>query len=233
MRTIEEKHGPSDDGERPEPTTEVHKSSDDGPGKRNRAWYASPVVIIIAIIAGIAWGIPILQGYHFGCNVLAGDIYRESRLGIEMCRGISHSEVKEREEHAQHEQEVKAKAESEAKQQEEQTHRQTQEAEETKRNEQRPGHEAAAAKLSAEAGSLRRKQRHEEASVKADEAEAEHLEGEASSVEGAEHYEEASKIRERANASREHADSHRQSEDTYRSEAEGKEQEAKHEQEQE
>jgi hypothetical protein len=56
---------------------------------------------------------------------------------------------------------AKAKAESEQKQNEAETQRRDQEAQ-RKTEEELPGREAAAAKLSAEAGALRTKQRHEE-----------------------------------------------------------------------
>ena len=32
---------------------------------------------------------PLLNGYHFGCNVLAGDTERTIRLGVQFCKASS------------------------------------------------------------------------------------------------------------------------------------------------
>lgn len=71
--------------------TAVHEPAPDDEPKRARRKVAVPVAIL-AVVASIAWGIPIANGFHFGCNPLAGDKFREARLGIEMCRGENSSE---------------------------------------------------------------------------------------------------------------------------------------------
>ncbi len=77
--------------------TAVHEPAPDAnEPKRTRRKVAVPVVIL-AVVASIAWGIPIANGFHFGCNPLAGDKFREARLGIEMCRGENSSERSQKE----------------------------------------------------------------------------------------------------------------------------------------
>jgi hypothetical protein len=185
LGSIEQKHGldESEDGSPPDGPDGPNGPSGSGPKRR---WIASPVVIIALVVAGIAWGIPILQGFHFGCNVLAGDIYRESRLGIEMCRGINQAEVTAAKEKVQHEQEAQANREAEAtRTANEQTAQKEHEAQQTKEAE-RPGLEAAASKLKTEAASWRQKLRLEEGVKKHDESEAERLSNDANRAEGEE-----------------------------------------------
>jgi hypothetical protein len=101
---IAERHGVGGDDEAP---TEVHDPSSGGDPKRRRTALSAPIVIVL-IVAGVAWGIPIVQGFHFGCNVLAGDEVREVRLGFEMCRHRTQAEVTEAAETRQNEERSKA-----------------------------------------------------------------------------------------------------------------------------
>lgn len=167
------------------PPTEEHQPAPDEPLSHKRRWFgvSTPVAIVI-VVAFIAWGLPILGGWHFGCNVLAGDKYRETRLGIQMCRPENTAEkeakvkqAQEAERQAQTEKEATAKAEGEKTAQKEHEAEQQHEAE-------RPGLEAAASKLKTEAASWRHKQRHEEGVKKHDEAEAERLSNDANRAEG-------------------------------------------------
>jgi hypothetical protein len=94
--------------------------------------------VTVALVAVVAWGIPIAKGWHFGCHLLNGDKYYEYRLGIEMCRP-ENTEEKGQKEHArvaQQEVEQKATAEKEAHQKAEQ------EAEHQKEEAERPKKEA-------------------------------------------------------------------------------------------
>jgi hypothetical protein len=113
MPAIEERHGLDDE---------------DGRHPRRKAALSVPIVIVL-LVAFIAWGIPILQGFHFGCNVLAGDIYRENRLGFQMCRAENESERTAEREAAKHEEEAKAKQAAEQRQAEEHQAEQQREAE--------------------------------------------------------------------------------------------------------
>ncbi len=42
------------------------------------------LVVLVAIVLGLAFIPPIAQGFHFGCNSF--DHWRMSRLGIEFCK---------------------------------------------------------------------------------------------------------------------------------------------------
>jgi hypothetical protein len=220
----------------PEPPTEVHEPAAGGSDPKRKAALSAPVVIVLAV-AGIAWGIPILQGFHFGCNVLAGDEIRETRLGLQMCRSRTQGEVNEAREkaqqQAQQEREAQANREAGEKRAENEKVAQREHEAQQQREAERPGLEAAASKLGGEAAALRTKEKHEEALMKSDEHEAEALEAKASHVESEEPAEggggkdeAGSKIREQASASREHAAGHSSQADTFRGEAEPKESEA-------
>ena len=161
-----------------EPPTELHEPPRDHDPKRRRAALGTPVVIVL-IVAGVAWGIPILQGYHFGCNVLAGDTVRTTRLGFEMCRPESQAEANEKREHAAQEQQAKEHGEAEQRTAHEHQAAEQQQAE-------RPGLEADAANLKSEAAGLHAKQQHEEALVSHDKSEAARYEQLASHTEGEE-----------------------------------------------
>ena len=98
------------------PPTEEHQPAPDEPPSHKRRWLGlSTPVAIAVVVAIIAWGIPIAQGFHFGCNVFAGDIYRESRLGIQMCRAENQAEANAKKEKAEQEQHAKEKSEAEEK----------------------------------------------------------------------------------------------------------------------
>jgi hypothetical protein len=180
-----------------------------------------------------------VEGSQLVCSMAKGGELIEVRdtgehhYGNRFCAGLTAESWTEKEGPGE-------RAEREHKQQQEKEKEAEQHAQAQKVEEERPEHEAAAAKLRAEAGSVHRKEKHEEALVKADEAEAEHLEGVAGHVEseepsegGAGKDEQATKIREQANGSREHADAHRSNVDSLKSDAEAKEREAKEEAEKE
>jgi len=62
------------------------------PRRRRGGWLILPVSMFL-LTAGVAWGIPGIQGFHFRCGgAAAGNLRRETRLGIEMCRGESGAE---------------------------------------------------------------------------------------------------------------------------------------------
>jgi hypothetical protein len=173
--SIEERHGV---GGGDEAATEVHEPSSGGDPKRCRAALSAPVVIVL-IVAGVAWGIPIVQGFHFGCNVLAGDEVREVRLGFEMCRHRTQAELTEAAEKRQNEERSKAEEQQKRETEERQAHQ----AQAQKQSEaERPGLEAAAAKLKGDAAKARRNQHQEEGAAKHEQAEAKRLEGEAERV---------------------------------------------------
>ena len=73
------------------------------------------VGVVVALVAVVAWGVPIARGWHFGCHLLNGDKYYEYRLGIEMCRpeNTEEKEQKEHQQEAQQEAEHKQAAEKE------------------------------------------------------------------------------------------------------------------------
>lgn len=48
-------------------------------------------IVVLVIAVGLWLLPPIVQGYHFGCDVLAGDNQRTVRLGILFCRQASSS----------------------------------------------------------------------------------------------------------------------------------------------
>jgi len=67
--------------EPPEPPTVVRQPAPGGDAPKHTGRNVGAPLVILGLIAFIVWGIPILQGFHFGCNVLAGDKFREVRLG--------------------------------------------------------------------------------------------------------------------------------------------------------
>ncbi len=189
--------------------------------------------MIIAVVVFVAWGTPIIRGFHFGCHVLTGDKVREVRLGFEMCRGENQSErnaaeatqreSRESEERAHKATEERQAQETEAKAQQE----------EQAIEEERPGHEEAVAKLLSEATSLQGKAHHEELLANADESEAKRLEADASRVEAEEtpegdgsQYTQGEKITSEAENVRSHGEDHESAAATFKSEAESKENEA-------
>lgn len=98
-----------------DPPTVVHEPAPDDEPKRTGRKVATPIVILV-VAAFVAWGIPIAQGFHFGCNLLVGDKFREVRIGLEMCRGENstersqkETEAREKREAEQHEQQAKEK----------------------------------------------------------------------------------------------------------------------------
>src|SRR5258708_28413312 len=173
----------------PESPTEVHERAARGSDPKRRVALSAPVVLIL-VVAGTAWGLPVLQGFHYGCNVLAGDEIRESRLGCEMCRSRTQAEVNEARESAQRkarqEQEAQANREAGEKRAESERVAQREHEAQQQKEAERPGLETAASKLSGEAAALRAKEKHQEALMKSDEHEAEALEAEASPVESEE-----------------------------------------------
>ena len=226
-RTVDERQGAGSGGERlkpprppgppapPQPPTEVHDRSPGGRDPKRRAALGGAVVSLL-IVAGIAWGIPILQGFHFGCNALAGDEIRETRLGLEMCRARTQAEVNEQRENvqrqAQQEQQADERREAEErKASEEATHRQ--------REAERPGLEADASTLRGEAAAARKRQQQQEAAAKGEEAEARRVEREETPEGG------GSKLAQSAGFSAEAAE-HEVSADSAKSEADAKEREA-------
>jgi hypothetical protein len=149
------------------PSTEPHDDQSEPQRNRNRRPLAG-VAVVVALVAVVAWGIPIAKGWHFGCHLLNGDKYYEYRLGIEMCRP-ENTEEKEQKEHArvaQQEVEQKATAEKEAHQKVEQ------EAEHQKEEEERPKKEAEQraehAKEEAERKKTEREQKQTEANEHAE-----------------------------------------------------------------
>jgi hypothetical protein len=220
------------DGAPPDQPTEAQPDGAGNNDNRRRLALSSPIVIL-AVAAFIAWGIPIIQGFHFGCHVLVGDKVREVRLGIEMCRGENQSERN-----------AAAAAQRESTESEERAHkateeRQVQEAQANKRREEqtvedeRPSHEEAVTKLLSEAASLHGKADHEERLAKSDESESKRLEADASRVESEEtpegndsKYTQGEKITSEAENVQSHAEDHESAALTLKSEAESKESEA-------
>ncbi len=212
-----------------EPQSESTRGSDP---KRRRLALSSPIAIL-AVVAFVAWGIPVAQGFHFGCHVLVGDKFREVRLGIEMCRGENESErnaalAAQRE--AQEGEERTRRANEERRAQEARAEKQR---EEQTIEEERPAHEQAAIKLSAEAASLHQKAHHQELLAKADTSEAKDLEANASRVEGEEtpegddsKYTQGENIMSQAENVQSHAEDHESAALSLKSEAESKEYEA-------
>ena len=117
--------------------------------------------MILAVVAFVAWGIPITQGFHFGCHVLVGDKFREVRLGIEMCRGENQSErnaAEAAQRGAQESEERSRKAAEERQAREAQADKQR---EEQTIDDDRPAHELAVTNLLAEAVWLQSRALHE------------------------------------------------------------------------
>jgi hypothetical protein len=102
-------------GHPPEPPTQAHRPAWSGDGPKHNGRKVGAPLVILGLVVFVAWGLPILHGFHFGCNLLAGDKFREVRLGLEMCRGENQAEVNERKEEAQQEQQAKEHSEAEAK----------------------------------------------------------------------------------------------------------------------
>jgi hypothetical protein len=109
-------------------------------------------------------------------------------------------------------------------------HQQEQQAAQAQRRieEERPAHEAAANKLSAEAANLRGEQHREQSAAKHDEAEAKRLSSEAEHAEG----EASDNLYQQSDGVQQNADSHEQNADSFGSEAEAKETESSKEREQ-
>jgi hypothetical protein len=224
-------HAGSDDKPPEQPTGPRLDTAEDNP-KRRRIALSSPIVII-AVVAFVAWGVPVIQGFHFGCHLLVGDKVREVRLGIEMCRGENESERNAAE-----------AAQRATKESEEQAHRATEErqAQETQAEkqreeqaveEERPAHEQAVTRLLGEAASLHGKAHREELLAKEDESRAKRLEADASRADGEEtpegnssKYTEGEEITSEAENVQSHAENHESAADTFKSEAESKEYDA-------
>jgi phage-related minor tail protein len=102
-------------GAPPEPPTQAHQPAGNDDGRKRNGRKVGAPLIILGLVVFVAWGLPILHGFHFGCNLLAGDKFREVRLGLEMCRGENQAEANERTEKAQQEQQAKEHSEAEAK----------------------------------------------------------------------------------------------------------------------
>jgi hypothetical protein len=104
-----------DPGGQESPTEVRQPAPGDNVPKHTGRKVGAPLVIL-GLVAFVAWGLPILYGFHFGCNLLVGDKYREVRLGLEMCRGENQTEANEKKEQAQQEQQAKEHHEAEEKQ---------------------------------------------------------------------------------------------------------------------
>jgi flagellar biosynthesis GTPase FlhF len=131
-------------------TAVYEPAPDDDEPKRARRKVAV-LVAILAVVASIAWGIPIANGFHFGCNPLAGDKFREARLGIEMCRGENSSERSQKE--------VEARVKGEAEQAEQ---RATEKKEAEEQREQHEKEEAERPKKETEERAEKEKEKHEQ-----------------------------------------------------------------------
>jgi flagellar biosynthesis GTPase FlhF len=132
-----------------EPPTEVHALGGDGPKHSGRK-IGAPLVIL-AVVAFLAWGIPITQGFHFGCNLFAGDKFREVRLGLEMCRGENSTERSRKA--------TEAREKTEAEQREQQAREQTAA---NQQREEREKEEAERPHKEAEERAEKAKQKHEQ-----------------------------------------------------------------------
>jgi hypothetical protein len=167
MRTIEDKHGLSGDDEPPDDTP----PGTDRP-KRDRAFITVPVALLVGLIglAFFAWGVPIMEGFHFGCNVLAGDTVRTTRLGVEMCRGEDQAEVREKREPAEEKHQATEKRGAEERGAEQQSNAPSEGKEQAAQEAKTPKLEERASSLRTEAASLHAKQQHEEALRTEDEA---------------------------------------------------------------
>lgn len=56
-----------------------------------RGRWALPVIVLTVL--GIAYLPPVVQGYHIGCNVSAGDNVKMTRLGIQFCKQVPPDQV--------------------------------------------------------------------------------------------------------------------------------------------
>jgi hypothetical protein len=222
----------TDDGPLGPPTEAQPEAARAGDKTRRRLALSSPVVIV-AVVAFVAWGIPIIQGFHFGCHVLTGDKVRAVRLGFEMCRGENQSErnAAEAAQRESRESEERAHKATEERQSQE-TQAKTQQ-EEQMIEEERPAHEEAVTKLLSEAASLQEKAHHEELLAKADESEVKRLDADANRVDGEEtpegndsNYTQGEKITSEAENVQSHGENHESAAATFKSEAESKENEA-------